>query len=125
MPGTIADELEQQLKAAMHPMRARILATIGKREMSPSEVVDEWVPDVDGEDRKQAVKRIAEKKALLGTVSYHVRTLHEQGLVRLVRTGHVRGALKSTYAVQPEVLKRMRGELQKILDDLDRANGRA
>lgn len=121
MAPTVTDEHEQQLRGVLHPMRARILATIGTRELSPSEIVDEWVPAVDGDDREAVKQRRVEKQALLGIVSYHVRMLHEEHLVRLVRTGQVRGAIKSTYAAQPKVIERMRGELRKILDDLDRA----
>src|SRR3954466_5273637 len=56
-----------------HPLRVRILAMLQERKASPVELAD-WLG------------------ARLGTVAYHVRTLHQLGLIELVDETRVRGA---------------------------------
>ena len=73
-------------KALGHPLRVRILALLQERTASPRELA-EWLD------------------ATLGTVSYHVRTLHDLGLIELVSTSQVRGAIAHHYRsrVRPRV----------------------
>jgi DNA-binding transcriptional ArsR family regulator len=52
----------RDVKALSHPLRVRILALLQERTASPRERAD-WLD------------------ATLGTVSYHVRTLHDVGLM--------------------------------------------
>jgi DNA-binding transcriptional ArsR family regulator len=66
------------VKALGHPMRVRILALLQERTASPRELA-QWLD------------------ASLGTVSYHVRALHALGLLELVRTTQVRGAIAHHY----------------------------
>jgi DNA-binding transcriptional ArsR family regulator len=66
------------LKALAHPVRARALTTLNQRVASPSELADE-----QGE--------------VVGYVAYHVRVLHELGLIELVETRQVRGATEHFY----------------------------
>jgi DNA-binding transcriptional ArsR family regulator len=74
------------VKALSHPLRVRILALLQERTASPRELA-EWLD------------------ATLGTVSYHVRTLHDFGLIELVKTSQVRGAIAHHYRakVRPRV----------------------
>ena len=74
------------VKALSHPLRVRILALLQERTASPRELA-EWLD------------------ATLGTVSYHVRTLHDFGLIELVKTTQVRGAIAHHYRakVRPRV----------------------
>ena len=74
------------VKALSHPLRVRILALLQERTASPRELA-EWLG------------------ATLGTVSYHVRALHDFGLIELVRTTQVRGAIAHHYRarVRPRV----------------------
>jgi DNA-binding transcriptional ArsR family regulator len=74
------------VRALSHPLRVRILALLQERTASPRELA-EWLD------------------ATLGTVSYHVRTLHDFGLIELVRTSQVRGAIAHHYKakVRPRV----------------------
>jgi DNA-binding transcriptional ArsR family regulator len=66
------------VKALTHPLRVRILALLQERTASPRELA-QWLG------------------ASLGTVSYHVRTLHDFGLIELVDTTQVRGAIAHHY----------------------------
>jgi DNA-binding transcriptional ArsR family regulator len=66
------------VKALGHPMRIRILALLQERTATPRELA-EWLG------------------ATLGTVSYHVRALYDLGLLELVRTTQVRGAIAHHY----------------------------
>jgi DNA-binding transcriptional ArsR family regulator len=66
------------LKALAHPLRIRILAVLAERSASP-------------------VQLAAKLDASLGTVAYHVRTLHSLGLVELVDTRQRRGATEHYY----------------------------
>ena len=65
-------------KALAHPLRVRILAMLADRSASP-------------------VQLSAQLDATLGTVAYHVRTLHSLGLVELVDTRQRRGATEHYY----------------------------
>jgi DNA-binding transcriptional ArsR family regulator len=66
------------VKALAHPLRIRILAMLADRSASP-------------------VQLSAQLDATLGTVAYHVRTLHTLGLVELVDTRQRRGATEHYY----------------------------
>jgi DNA-binding transcriptional ArsR family regulator len=66
------------VKALAHPLRIRILALLADRSASP-------------------VQLSAQLDATLGTVAYHVRTLHNLGLVELVDTRQRRGATEHYY----------------------------
>jgi hypothetical protein len=74
------------VRALAHPLRVRILAMLEERVASPRELA----PLLG---------------ATLGTTAYHVRTLHQLGLIRLVRTTRVRGAIQHHYraAERPRV----------------------
>lgn len=70
-------------KAMSHPLRAKMLHVLRTRTASPSELADEL-----GED--------------LGRTSYHVRYLFaDLGLLELVRTEPVRGAMEHFYRARP------------------------
>jgi DNA-binding transcriptional ArsR family regulator len=74
------------VKAMSHPLRVRILAMLQERTACPVELAD-WLG------------------ARLGTVAYHVRTLHRLGLVELVDETRVRGATAHHYrAVERPVI---------------------
>jgi DNA-binding transcriptional ArsR family regulator len=66
------------VKALAHPMRVSILARLQERRATPRELAG-WLD------------------ASLGVVSYHVRTLHKLGLIELVATTQVRGAIAHHY----------------------------
>jgi DNA-binding transcriptional ArsR family regulator len=66
------------VKALAHPLRIRILAMLADRSASP-------------------VQLSGQLDATLGTVAYHVRTLHSLGLVELVDTRQRRGATEHYY----------------------------
>ena len=66
------------LKALSHPVRARALTALNQRVASPSELADE-----QGE--------------AVGYVAYHVRVLHELGMIEQVKTRQVRGATQHFY----------------------------
>ena len=66
------------VKALAHPLRVRVLAILEERTASP-------------------VQLAALLQAPLGTVSYHVRTLHKLGLIDLVEETPVRGAVEHHY----------------------------
>ena len=66
------------LKALAHPGRAQALTVLNQRVASPSELAQE-----QGE--------------AVGYVAYHVRVLHELGLIELVKTRQVRGATEHFY----------------------------
>jgi DNA-binding transcriptional ArsR family regulator len=66
------------VKALAHPMRVRILALLQERTATPRELAG-WLGGT------------------LGTVSYHVRALYDLGLLELVRTTQVRGAIAHHY----------------------------
>src|SRR3954462_5029406 len=66
------------IKALSHPLRVRILAILEERTASPVQLAQLL-------------------DASLGVVSYHVRTLERFGLIKLVRTNPVRGAVEHHY----------------------------
>jgi DNA-binding transcriptional ArsR family regulator len=66
------------VKALAHPLRVQILNTLEDRVASPSDLATEL-------------------NAPLGNVSYHVRTLAELGLVKLVKRRTRRGAVEHYY----------------------------
>ena len=69
-------------KALSHPLRIAILrAARARRKVSPSEYARET-----GEP--------------LGNVSYHIQTLHQAGVLKVVDTAQRRGALEHYYAVE-------------------------
>jgi DNA-binding transcriptional ArsR family regulator len=76
-PVTSIDD-PRYVKAMSHPLRVRILAILMERTASPVELA-------------QVVE------GTLGTVSYHVRTLHQLGLIELVDETRVRGAVAHHY----------------------------
>src|SRR4051812_44703323 len=66
------------VKALAHPLRVQILSTLEDRVASPSDLATEL-------------------NAPLGNVSYHVRTLADLGLVKLVKRRTRRGAVEHYY----------------------------
>jgi len=70
------------VKALSHPLRVRILSILEERTASPVQM-----SELLG--------------ASLGVVSYHVRTLERFGLIKLVRTTPVRGAVEHHYRAKP------------------------
>jgi DNA-binding transcriptional ArsR family regulator len=66
------------IKALAHPLRVKLLTSLGKQEASPSQLSKEL-------------------GVALGTVSYHVRTLHDMGLLELMREERQRGAIEHYY----------------------------
>jgi DNA-binding transcriptional ArsR family regulator len=66
------------VRAIAHPLRIRLLAMLDEQEASPVGLADKL-------------------EQPLGTVSYHVRTLYELGLLDLVRTRPRRGATEHFY----------------------------
>jgi DNA-binding transcriptional ArsR family regulator len=66
------------VKAMSHPLRVRILAMLQERTASPSQL-SEWLG------------------ATLGTTAYHVRSLHQLGLIELADETRVRGAIEHHY----------------------------
>jgi DNA-binding transcriptional ArsR family regulator len=66
------------LKALSHPVRARALTALNQRVASPSELA-------------------SEQGKAVGHVAYHVRVLHELGMIELVNTRQVRGATQHFY----------------------------
>src|SRR6476646_2379827 len=66
------------VKAMSHPLRVRILAILMERKASPVELAQVL-------------------EGTLGTVSHHVRTLHQLGLIELVDETRVRGAVEHHY----------------------------
>ena len=69
---------ERLVKALTHPLRWRILELLNRGISSPREIAEEL-------------------GAKLGDVGYHVRRLHELGVIELVRTEQRRGAIKHFY----------------------------
>ena len=84
-PVTSIDD-PRYVKAMSHPLRVRILAILLERTASPVELAQVL-------------------EGTLGTVSYHVRTLHQLGLIELVDETRVRGAVEHHYraAARPDV----------------------
>lgn len=66
------------LKALAHPLRVRVLGMLDEHPASPKELA-------------------ARLDASLGVVAYHVRTLRELGVIKLVGTRQRRGAVEHLY----------------------------
>jgi DNA-binding transcriptional ArsR family regulator len=108
------------VKAMSHPLRVRILAILQERTASPVELA-----------------QILE--GTLGTVSYHVRTLHQLGLIDLVDETRVRGAVEHHYKAKarpkvsdeaweqaPPIAKQAAvGSSLQVIDDYARASAAA
>src|SRR5919108_4256625 len=108
------------VKALSHPLRVRILALLQERTATPRELA-QWLD------------------ATLGTVSYHVRALHQLGLLELVRTTQVRGAIAHHYRARerprvsddawasaaPIVKQAAVGATLQTVDDYARASAQA
>ena len=69
---------DRLVKALTHPLRWRILEVLNRGVSSPREISEEL-------------------EAKLGDVGYHVRRLHDLGVIELVRTEQRRGAIKHFY----------------------------
>jgi DNA-binding transcriptional ArsR family regulator len=101
-----------------HPMRARILAALDGRELSPVELAREL-------------------DASLGVVSYHVRVLADADVVELARTTARRGAIQHHYklrdnaavsgsvSLSAERAEKLAGELRKVVDRARREAAKA
>jgi DNA-binding transcriptional ArsR family regulator len=76
-PVTTIDD-PRYVRALTHPMRVRILAILEERTASPRELAQMLGTP-------------------LGNTAYHVRTLHQLGLLKLVKTTRVRGAIQHHY----------------------------
>jgi DNA-binding transcriptional ArsR family regulator len=85
------------VKALSHPLRVRILAMLQERTASPSQL-SEWLG------------------ATLGTTAYHVRSLHQLGLIELADETRVRGAIEHHYRAgkRPLVSEAVGSTLQMI-----------
>src|SRR5439155_8996593 len=85
------------VKAFSHPLRVRILAMLQERTATPVELAD-WLG------------------SRLGTVAYHVRTLHQLGLIELVDETRVRGAVAHHYRAKerPRISDEAWGEATPI-----------
>lgn len=81
VPTTPIDD-PRYVKALRHPLRVRILALLEEETSSPVQL--------------SKVLRVP-----LGTVAYHVRTLHELGLLKEVGTTPRRGAVEHHYRAKP------------------------
>jgi DNA-binding transcriptional ArsR family regulator len=70
------------VKAMSHPVRVRIMAMLAERKASPNEL-SQWLGTT------------------LGATAYHVRALHNLGLIELVDETRVRGAVEHHYKAKP------------------------
>ena len=118
-PVTSIDD-PRYVKALSHPLRVRILAILQERTASPVELAQVL-------------------EGTLGTVSYHVRTLHQLGLIELVGETRVRGAVEHHYKAKsrpavtdeawekaPPIAKQAAvGSSLQMIDDYARASAAA
>ena len=118
-PVTSIDD-PRYVKAMSHPLRVRILAILQQRTASPN-----------------ALAQIC--GATLGTTSYHVRTLHRLGLIKLVDETRVRGAVEHHYKAEvrptvsdeawatasPMVKQAAVGSSLQVIDEFARASAAA
>jgi DNA-binding transcriptional ArsR family regulator len=118
-PVTSIDD-PRYVKAMSHPLRVRILAILQERTASPVELAQVL-------------------EGTLGTVSYHVRTLHQLGLIELVDETRVRGAVEHHYKARarpkvsdeaweqaPPIAKQAAvGSSLQMIDDYARASAAA
>ena len=81
MNSTTTIDDARYVKAMSHPLRVTIMALLEERSSSPVELAR----NLD---------------ASLGTVAYHVRTLHRLGLIDLVDETPVRGSIQHHYRVR-------------------------
>jgi predicted transcriptional regulator len=88
------------LRVMAHPLRMRLLAMLEERPQSP-------------------VKLASTLEINLGLVSYHVKRLHEAGLIELVETHRRRGAVEHVYASKHASL--ISDEAWRQLDRMSRA----
>jgi DNA-binding transcriptional ArsR family regulator len=83
MPRVTDIDDPRYVKAMSHPLRIRIVAMLRERTATPAKLA-EWL------------------QTSLGSVAYHVRTLEQLGLLELVDTTQVRGAVSHHYrATEP------------------------
>ena len=81
-PADVLAQITPEIAQALsHPTRARVLTALRERPRSPKELAEEFAEP-------------------LGTVSYHVRTLHGMGLIKLVKKTPRRGAIEHHYRVK-------------------------
>ena len=74
-----AKEIDRALvKVAGHPVKVRALTVLTERSASPKEIADQL-------------------ELPIGQVSYHVRVLEEMGMIELIGTRQVRGAVEHFY----------------------------
>jgi len=94
----IAVDDPRYAKALAHPMRVRILSMLREAPASPVELAD----------------RLSD--ATLGAIAYHVRTLHDLGLLELVDTRQKRGATEHVYSAvgTPTLTPESWGELGPV-----------
>ncbi len=86
-----------------HPCKAAIIETINRLgEASPGEIADA-------------------SPYTLGTTSYHVRAMHDEGILRLKRTTPVRGAIKHTYVLNRAKLTKQLAALDQQLEEVQAA----
>lgn len=81
-PPHLAMDDPRYIKALSHPLRVRILAMLQERAASPNQLSG-WLG------------------ATLGTTAYHVRNLHDLGLIELTNETRVRGAIEHHYRARP------------------------
>jgi DNA-binding transcriptional ArsR family regulator len=89
-------------KALAHPLRVKLLKLLDRREASPSELSEEL-------------------GAALGNVSYHVRTLHDLGFLKLVGEKRQRGAVEHYYTavkwvIHEDAWKALPGPVRRAVD---------
>jgi DNA-binding transcriptional ArsR family regulator len=80
--GTQHDEVALICQSLAHPVRLQVLEQLRKGAASPVDLAERDA--VDGS---------------IGTVSYHVRTLRDGGLIEVAAIEASRGALKTSYAL--------------------------
>jgi hypothetical protein len=83
---------EAVARSRLHPLAASILDLLTRQD-GPART---WSPT--------ALSQALDKP--LGNVSYHVRRLHDDGLIELVQTKPVRGALEHFYRVADKAVAR-------------------
>jgi predicted ArsR family transcriptional regulator len=89
---------EMAEKMVRHPIRVKILALLANDTMSPVE--------------------LSEKMGVtLGTTAYHVRTLHNGGVLKLVRKRSVRGAVEHFYTMRKPAKEDIKAALIKMTQD--------
>lgn len=85
------DERLRGLRAVAHPLRLRILSLLTGAAMSAAE----------------AARELGETQA---NVSYHLRKLHDVGLLRIVEEVSIRGGLAKRYRHEPDSGERVTGD---------------